>query len=133
MCYVVIRLGVPETPGNHEAFDGLALSELPIEEVIWSDERARHIRTRRDRKGLGEVDLEPEWATEAALDPHRLVARGSGRSSIQVVGYSPGARRVLLVWIWTKDHPPTGLWHGGSAIAVGRRITSTYKNAKDKR
>ena len=50
----------------------------------------------------------PLWASEAALDPNRLVRRGTGRESVEVLGYSPSARRVLLVWIYTTEHPPGG-------------------------
>ena len=43
-----------------------------------------------------------------------------------MLGYSPSARRVLLVWIYTTEHPPCGSWQGGSAIVAaagcGRRI-----------
>ena len=62
-----------------EEFDGIPLSELPIDEVAWSEERAKHIRTRAERKGPAEINIEPQWASEAALDPNRLVRRGSGR------------------------------------------------------
>ena len=102
------------------------MGELPIEEVVWSQERARHIRTRTERKGPGEINIEPQWASEAALDANRLVRRGSGAESAEVIGYSPTARRVLLVWIYTLEHPPTGIWHGGSAIAAGRRLRAAY-------
>jgi hypothetical protein len=91
-----------------EEFDGIPLSELPIDEVVWSEERAKHIRTRAERKGPAEINIEPLWASEAALDPNRLVRRGSGRESVEVLGYSPSARRVLLVWIYTTEHPPSG-------------------------
>jgi hypothetical protein len=47
------------------------------------------------------------------------VRRGGGRESVEVLGYSPLARRVLLVWICTAEHPPGGIWQGGSAIAAG--------------
>jgi hypothetical protein len=105
-----------------EEFDGIPLGELPIDEVAWSEERAKHIRTRAERKGPAEVNIEPLWASEAALDPNRLVRRGGGRESVEVLGYSPSARRVLLVWIYTAGHPPGGIWQGGSAIAAGRRL-----------
>ena len=109
-----------------EEFDGIPLSELPIDEVAWSEERAMHIRTRAERKGPAEINIEPQWASEAALDPNRLVRRGSGRESVEVLGYSPSARRVLLVWIYTTEHPPSGVWQGGSAIAAGRRLRAAY-------
>ena len=90
-----------------EEFDGIPLSELPIDEVAWSEERAKHIRTRAERKGPAEINIEPQWASEAALDPNRLVRRGSGRESVEVLGYSPSARRVLLVWIYNR---PSAVW-----------------------
>ena len=31
------------------------------------------------------------------MDRDRLVRRGTGRESVEVLGYSPSARRVLLV------------------------------------
>ncbi len=116
-----------------DRFDGIPLAELAIEEVAWTEERARHIATRRQRKGPKELDIDTEEATEAALDPHRLVGRGSGVTSIQVVGRSETAGRVLVVWLWSETHPPTGRWYGGSAIAAGRRITRTYEEAKNDR
>ena len=42
-----------------EDFDGIPVGELPIDEVAWSDERAKHIRTRAERKGPAEVNIEP--------------------------------------------------------------------------
>jgi hypothetical protein len=53
-----------------EEFDGIPLSELPIDEVVWSEERSKHIRTRAERKGPAEINIEPLWASEAALDPN---------------------------------------------------------------
>ena len=94
--------------------------------VIVSEQRAKRIRTRAERKGPAEINIEPLWASEAALDPNRLVRRGTGRDSVEVLGYSPSARRVLLVWIYTTEHPPTGVWRGGSAIAAGRRVRVAY-------
>lgn len=69
-----------------EDFDGIPVSELPIDEVLWSDDRAKHIRTRTERKGPAEINIEPLWASEAALDPNRMVRRGSGRESVEVLG-----------------------------------------------
>jgi hypothetical protein len=109
-----------------EDFDGIAVGELSIDEVVWSDDRAKHIRTRIERKGPAEINIEPLWASEAALDPNRMVRRGSGGESVEVLGYSPSARRVLLVWIYTTEHPPDGMWHGGSAIVAGRKLRAAY-------
>ena len=109
-----------------EEFDGTPLGELPIDEVVWSEERTKHIRTGAERKRPAEVNIEPLWASEAALEPNRLVRRGSSRESVEVLGYTPSARRVLLVWIYATEHPPDGTWHGGSAIVAGRRLRAAY-------
>ena len=61
--------------------------------MAWSEERAKHIRARAERKGPAGVSIEPLWASEAALDPNR-VRRGTGRESVEVLGYSPSARRA---------------------------------------
>lgn len=42
-----------------EEFDGIPVGELPIDEVVWSEERAKHIRTRAEWKGPGEINIEP--------------------------------------------------------------------------
>ena len=56
-----------------EEFDGIPLRELPIDEVAWSEERAKHLRTRAQRKGPAEINIDPLWASEAALDLNGLV------------------------------------------------------------
>lgn len=60
---------MPETAEGQDSFEGIPLAELVIEEIIWTEERASHIATRRERKGSREIGLSPEEATEAALDP----------------------------------------------------------------
>lgn len=107
-----------------DRYEGVPYEDLPIDAVDWLH-RAEHIRTRSARYGPGELDVEPEWATEAALDRLRLVGPGSGRS-VEVVGYSPsapardrsGTGRVLKVWLVPKEQagePPQGAWWGASA------------------
>src|SRR5437588_12772060 len=78
-------------------YRGVPLAELRIESVEWTEERAQHIRTRSARKETIELDIEPEWATEAVFDEGRIVAITSG-DSIKVIGYSSSAR-----------HPSEGL------------------------
>jgi len=46
-------------------YDGIALDQLPIGEVVWSD--PTHLR--RSLRYPGEEDIATEHATEAALDP----------------------------------------------------------------
>lgn len=49
--------------------------------------------TRRWLRYPGAVEIEPEHAVQAALDPRRLVARDPGSrtgEAIRIVGYAPG-------------------------------------------
>lgn len=122
-------------------YEGLPYALLPIDAIDWTH-RAEHIRTRRLRyDGRKEVDLEPEWATQAALDPDRLVGPGSGRS-VEVVGFSPdapartsdGQGRVLKVWIVPKEptgSPPEGEWWGASACDGNERDRREYWRGGD--
>lgn len=75
---------------ERDRYKGVPLGELRIEGVIWTPDRAAHIRTRTVRYTSGETNLEPEWANEAALDPARIVAVAGEKeetSSLKVVGY----------------------------------------------
>lgn len=118
---------------DDELFCGIPYAELPIESVDWHY-RGDYIRTRSQRKGSNEFDVEPEWATQAALDPRRLVSRGSSGSSIEVLGFSndapsrvPGHRgRVLKVWLVPKENPPSGDWWGASACDANANDRREY-------
>lgn len=74
-------------------------------------------------------DVEPEWATEAALDPEGLVGDGGSDSgeTIKVVGYSASAGRVLTVLLLPKDHPPAGDWWGVNAWAASPTDERKYR------
>lgn len=94
------------------SYEGIPLSELRIDIIEWTPERSAHIRTRSARYARpNEFDVEPEWATEAALDPVRLVSTTAGKS-IEVIGLSRSAPprqasqdgRLLKVWLYPKDH-----------------------------
>ncbi len=80
-----------ERHAGTDSYDGIPYRELPIDTVDW-EHRADYIRQRSTRKRQAkEFDVEPEWATEAVLDPGRLV-RGSGSESglsVEVIGHSP--------------------------------------------
>jgi hypothetical protein len=128
-----VAAGEEEAEGE-ELFEGIPYSQLRIDSVD-REHRAEHIRTRSTRYGPGEFDVEPEWATEAALDPQRLVGRGTSATSIQVVGCSQSAPvrvpeevgRVLKVWLVPKDHPPvSGDWWGASACEGNERDRQMY-------
>lgn len=120
-----------------DSYKGVPFSELRIDEIAWSEHRADHIRTRSQRRP-GEVDLEPEWATEAALDEDRLVRLGAqpadpSTQSLKVVGMSkscPPGGVVLQVWIWSDTPEESGIWQGGSAAIADRRSRQEYEERK---
>ena len=78
-------------------YRGVPLDELRIESVEWTDAQAEHIRTRTTRKGSTELNIEPEWATEAVFDPDRIVGLPGSGQSIKVIGYSESAKQLLKV------------------------------------
>ena len=112
------------------AYKGVPLRDLRIEAITWTEDAANHIRSRTTRTGRpGEFDVEPEWATEAALDPRRIVrlARPNDPTtqSLKVVGYSDSAMRLLKVWIWS-DSPGEPDWYGGSAAEANESDERLY-------
>src|SRR2546421_12724226 len=109
-------------------YRGVPLAELRIESVEWTEERAQHIRTRSARKETIELDVEPEWATEAVFDEGRIVAITSG-DSIKVIGYSSSARHLLKVWLYPKDLM-AGDWWGASACEGNTTDKRKYKEGK---
>ena len=113
-----------------ELDDGMRVDELPIDDVDWTH-RGEYIRTRSARKGRAEFDVEPEWATEAALDARRLVgldpASKSGET-VRVVGWSAGAGEVLAVILLPKQWPPTGAWWGVNAWRANTRDARSYRD-----
>ena len=113
---------------------GVPLEELRIDSVHWTEEASSHIRTRTVRyPGRPELDLEPEWATEAALEPFRLVST-TGGVSIEVLGWSRSAPpregeaggRILKVWI-VPGGQGVGVWEGVSACGANRTDRRTYQ------
>lgn len=117
-----------------ETYRGRALRELQIEAVEWTEEAAEHIRTRVSRKGSpGELNIEPEWATQVALDPNRLVRPANAGGSLVVVGESTlaprdedGNVRVLKVWLVPKDLD-SGAWYGASARRANESERKRYR------
>ncbi len=110
-------------------YQGVPISGLRIEALEWSEERAEHIRTRTKRYGPGEVDIEPEWATEAAMDPDRLAGPAGTGQSLQVVGWSESCRRILKVWLLPKDLE-AGEWYGASACEANSTNQRHYREMK---
>lgn len=112
-------------------YDGIPVALLPVDEIDWTH-RGEYIRTRSSRKGLAEFDVEPEWATEAALDAERLIGRDPTSKSgegVRLVGYSPGAGRVLTVIVIPKEHPPSGKWWAPCMDSEQYRVPSLQKGS----
>lgn len=121
-------------PEPEELFDGIPYPDLPIDAIDWQH-RADHIRKRSIRKGPHEFNLEPEWATQAALDSRRLVSPGSSETSVEIIGFSADAPsrgaqdasgRVLKVWVVPKEIPPVGDWWGASACDANEQDRRDY-------
>lgn len=103
--------------GEEATYHGQPLSELLIAAIDWT-ERGDHIRTRSVRKP-GDLNIEPEWATEAAFDEERLVGLDPGSKSgwgLRVVGRSQQMNRVLTVILFPKNPDALdGMWWGATA------------------
>jgi hypothetical protein len=122
---------------DHQTYRGVPLAQLRIESIRWTRRSAEHIRTRRRRypDRPKELDLEPGWAMEAALDPNRLIAMIDGLS-IEVVGLSVTApsrstgdeERVLKVWL-VPESIDDGAWLGVSACAANQEERRAYHHA----
>jgi hypothetical protein len=113
---------------------GVLIEELLIEEIYWTDKASEHIRHRTERyPNRPELDIEPEWATEAALDPNRIASLTSGYSLL-VLGYSRSAPprtageagRVLKVWLYPQSLSD-GSWIGVTACAANDQDRKAYE------
>jgi hypothetical protein len=101
--------------------------------VLWTPDGAEHIRTRSVRYDRPhEFNVEPEWATEAALDRDRQIAATGGKS-ISVIGKAHSAPsriagelgRVLKVWLIPIDLMG-GHWLGASACEANEKERRLY-------
>ncbi len=110
---------------------GIPLERLRIESVRWTPEISEHITTRTDRYGPNEFNIEPEWATEAAMDPDRIVApAGANSDSLEVVGFSKSANQLLKIWLY-PDSLQDGAWFGASASKANSTDRRNYKEVKE--
>ena len=111
---------------DEPTYRGVPLGDLEINAVAWPD--PEHITKRAERKGQPrEMNVEEEWATEAALDPHRLVRLPSQLQSrsLIVVGWSSGADAVLRVFLIPQDLAE-GVWIGTTAAKASDRVARRY-------
>jgi hypothetical protein len=130
-CGSVLQRVILTTVNDVPQYRGVPLEALEINTVTWSEAGADHIRKRTARYGSVERNVEPEWATEAALDPARLVrpsasAKSEDTRSLQIIGYSPSCGLVLKVWVWAED-PRNDTWDGVSACFADRSTTNRYR------
>jgi hypothetical protein len=120
-----------------ELYEGIPVGRLLVNEVDWVH-RGEHIRTRTVRYAdrPDEFDVEPEWATEAALDPRSARATTGGKS-LEIIGWSISAPprqkgeggRLLKVWVVPK-HLSNGSWWGASACDASESDRKSYGEAK---
>lgn len=118
---------------EEDAYDGILVSELRIDSVEWSPEQTDHIRTRSTRYP-GALDVEPEWATEAALDRRARIGLDPSSKTgegIRVTGWSAGAGRVLTVILLPAAHPPTGTWLGATSWMTKGRDLRDYREEEE--
>jgi hypothetical protein len=123
---------------SEPTFKGVPLSQLRIEDIYWSEERAQHIRTRSQRAGRSdEFNVEPEWATEAGLDSNRIVRLAASEEpdaqSLKIIGWSDGAHRLLKVWVWSDEPATSSVWNGGSAARANSSDEKRYREADQRR
>jgi len=114
---------------EEESYDGIAIPDLRVDSVTWTAGQAEHVRTRSSRYP-GAVNLEPEWATEAVMDPKRrfgLDPASKTGEGIRVIGRSATAAQVLTVILIPEEHPPTGAWLGVTAWLTKGRDLRDYE------
>jgi hypothetical protein len=113
---------------EEEAYDDIPVAELRIDSVEWLPEQTDHIRTRSKRYS-GAFNIEPEWATQAVLDPRARIglhpASKTGEA-IRVTGWSAGAARVLTIILLPAVHPPDGAWLGATSWTTKGRDLRDY-------
>lgn len=91
----------------------------------WADEEADYLRSRSARY-RGALDLEPEWTQEVMADDYLVEVSPYPASRVGAsgfIGYSPSARRVLVV-IAYRDLD--GELHGMNAWPASGRDLATY-------
>ena len=107
---------------EEETYDDIAIPDLRVDSVTWTAGQAEHVRTRSSRYP-GAVNLEPEWATEAVMDPKRrfgLDPASKTGEGIRVVGRSATSGQVLTVILIPEEHPPYGGLARGDGVGHQR-------------
>ncbi|MGH4019415.1 MAG: hypothetical protein ACRDT0_09310 [Pseudonocardiaceae bacterium] len=98
--------------------------------IEWDDEAAQHIRTRSQRYPDA-VDIEPEWTTEAVIDPDRIVDEpdplSAHANSVRVVGYSHSGALLITVVALRDQH---GVLHGATAWPTTGKQRRQYREGR---
>lgn len=93
--------------------------------IEWAEEDANYIAT-RSRQYLGALDIDVEWTREV-LTNSRLIAvvpySRSRMGAAAFIGWSPSARRILLVLAYQDLD---GDLHGLNAWPASGRDLATY-------
>jgi len=77
--------------------------------------------------------LEPEWASEAALDPFGQLRLPNGESkSLIVIGLSDSVQAVLRVFLHPIDMN-AGIWAGGTAAKAKTSVADRYWKERRRR
>ena len=103
------------------------LGRLQIDAVKWELEAIEHMKERRAEQGV-RCPTEEE-ATEAALDPDRIVRLAAEGRSLKVVGRAQSSDRFIKVWLWPLD-VSIGEWYGGSAVDANESDHRRYHEAE---
>lgn len=120
---------------DEPCYRGYRLSDLLIIEIGWSAWSIGHLRSRTQRypDDADELDIEPEWATEAALDEFGLLSL-TKESDLRVTGWTANAPpaswgqrpgRVLRV-ILKPNEIDEGSWNGVTAAPASRKAAEWY-------
>ncbi len=116
-------------------YRGFPLDALRVTLINWPDWCAHHVRTRVERypDNSEELNIEPEWATEAALDQHGRLSL-TRENDLRVTGWSPNApaaawsqRRGRVLRVILKPIDITeGYWSGFTAAPASQKAAEWY-------
>lgn len=116
-------------------YRGFRLNELYVIEVSWSEWSMHHLQTRTERHpdDPDEINIAPEWATEASLDPDGRLSL-TRENDLRVTGWSPHAPaaswsqrtgRVLRVVLKPLEISE-GRWSGFTAAPASQKAAEWY-------
>lgn len=130
-----VRDGSGASLSEEPHYRGRRLGDLQVIDIGWPDWCVEHIgtRTRRYSDSEDELDIEPEWATEAALDEYRRLSL-TRENDLRVTGWSENAPaapwsqrhgRVLRVVLKPVDIED-GYWSGFTAAPASQKAAEWY-------